>query len=319
VVDGAGWRDKRERGRLVFEGPDAAAFLHALVSNDVASLQAGQGVYATYLTPQGRLLADLRIFRRADNILADVPVGAAERLAARFDQLIFAEDVRVADASSAIAQCAVVGADAERALTRAFGLDRQRLQTLPLWAQMVAADGWIARTDDVEGGSFDIFLPISSYAGLVARLADAGALPMSREIAEVLRIEAGRPAFGLDMTEDTIPLEAGLLERAISTTKGCYVGQEVIIRVLHRGGGRVAKRLVRVEFDPPMGSPPAAGTPLVESGQEVGRLTSAAWSPRRDRIVALGYVRRDVAEGGRRIAARLDAIELGGRIVGLAG
>ena len=94
------------------------------------------------------------------------------------------------------------------------------------------------------------------------------------------------------MNEDTIPLEAGLLERAISTTKGCYVGQEIIIRVLHRGGGRVARRLVRVELDPSVTAPPSPGSPLIEGGNEAGVVTSAAISPSTGRVVALGYIKR---------------------------
>ena len=111
------------------------------------------------------------------------------------------------------------------------------------------------------------------------------------------------------MTTDTIPLEAGLLERGISTSKGCYVGQEVIIRVLHRGGGRVAKRLVALAFDPELQELPAAGLQLYVDGREVGRVTSAAWSPHERRAIALGYVHRDHAEVGRRVTAEPAGVE----------
>jgi tRNA-modifying protein YgfZ len=108
------------------------------------------------------------------------------------------------------------------------------------------------------------------------------------------------------MTEETIPLEAGLLERAISTAKGCYVGQEVIIRVLHRGSGRVAKRLVKLTGDAALQAVPPAGTRLISDAREVGRITSAAISPSRQQVVALGYLRRDRAEPGVHVTAHIE-------------
>jgi folate-binding protein YgfZ len=120
------------------------------------------------------------------------------------------------------------------------------------------------------------------------------------------------------MTAETIPLEAGLLERAISTSKGCYVGQEVIVRVLHRGGGRVARRLVALTFDPAVQTLPLAGTPLQVDGREVGRITSAAWSPHEPRAIALAYVHRDHAEIGRRVHAQIEGAEIAAEITRLA-
>ena len=120
------------------------------------------------------------------------------------------------------------------------------------------------------------------------------------------------------MTDETIPLEAGLLDRAISTTKGCYVGQEVIIRVLHRGGGRVAKRLVKLEFDPALAAAPPSGSTLLFEGRETGRVTSAAYSPARQRVIALGFVHRDAAVVGQRVTVRRETGEAPAEIVALA-
>ena len=121
------------------------------------------------------------------------------------------------------------------------------------------------------------------------------------------------------MTEETIPLEAGLLERAISTTKGCYVGQEIIIRVLHRGAGRVAKRLARLEIESSRVEPPAPGAILSVGGRDVGRVTSSAQSPSRDRVIALGYVHREAAEPGQHVIITTPAASVEAVIVGLAG
>jgi folate-binding protein YgfZ len=311
----AGWTARATRGRLRVEGRDARSFLHALLSNEIESLQPGQGTYATYLTPQGRMIADVAVYNAGDHLLLDVPVSLSASLAQRFDQLIFSEDVRVEDVSAPLAHISVVGERAEDALARALGVDASVLRALGLRAHLVSGSVRIARTDDVSLPSFDVFVQNAELSQTLAQFGRPAILQMSAELAESLRIDAGRPRFGVDMTDETIPLEAGLLERAISQTKGCYVGQEVIIRVLHRGGGRVAKRLVRLAFDPSVTSVPAPGAPLHTESGETGRITSAAFSPRDERVIALGYVHRDVAEAGRRVHAGDAPAE----ILGLAG
>jgi folate-binding protein YgfZ len=311
IEKSAGWIDRRARGRLRLGGRDAVPFLHALVSNDIARLSQGEGCYATYLTPQGRMIADMRVYHLGDRLLLDVAPGVAAALAVRLDQLIFAEELEVADISAAFAQIGIIGGGAAAAIGRLLGVAAAVFSALDLhairWSGMRTAqhtfdDVMVARTDDALVPSFDIFVPAAEYEAIVTRLGAAGVEPFSAEVATALRIEAGHGAFDIDMTNETIPLEAGLLDRAISLTKGCYVGQEVIIRVLHRGGGRVAKRLVTIVFDAGMTSPPDAGTILTVDGRDVGRITSAAISPARARVVALGYVNRDDAEASRAVA-----------------
>jgi tRNA-modifying protein YgfZ len=315
IADRAGWIGRSPRGRLRIDGRDAAPFLHALFSNDVRALQPGGGVYATYLTPQGRLLADPIVYHCGESLLLDVAPGQAASLAARLDRAIFAEDVRIEDVSASIDQIGVIGGAAGRIVARAMSVAVEALEALAPHAHLAAADGRIARQEMAVLPSFDVFVPADGRASVIARLEEAGAVAMSDELADALRIDAGRPAFGVDMTEETIPLEAGLLERAISLSKGCYVGQEVIVRVLHRGGGRVAKRLVRIAFAPDIDAPIAVGQAIATDAGDVGRVTSAAWSPRENRAIALGYVHRDAAEVGRRV--RLG--EAAGEIVGFAG
>lgn len=317
TVEGAGWTGKFERGRLRFEGRDRVSFLQALVSNDVTTLEQGRGVYAVYLTPQGRMLADMRIYDRGEFLIADVPATEASSLAQRFDSLVFAEDVRVTDVSATLGQLAVIGHQAADVIARAFALDAATVQALPLLSHLRARDAFVARTDDAEYPSYDVFVDssIDATAGksVVSQLEAAGAAPVFEDVLEAMRIEAGRPSFGRDMTGETIPLEAGLLDRAISTTKGCYVGQEVIVRVLHRGGGRVVKRLVKLVLASPIDAELLPGAELFDggstdaavtgaAGRRLGLLTSVAFSPGRERMVALGYLHRDAAEPGRQVA-----------------
>jgi folate-binding protein YgfZ len=138
---------------------------------------------------------------------------------------------------------------------------------------------------------------------LRSALGTAGAITASPDVIETARIEAGYPVFGLDLTHDTIPLEAGIEDRAISFTKGCYVGQEVIIRVLHRGHGRVARKLVGLRVDDVV---PTRGARIRSAEREIGHVTSAARSPRLGAI-ALGYVHRDFVTPGTRVEVDIDS------------
>ncbi len=221
--------------------------------------------------------------------------------------------------SATTAQLVVIGAKAADVVSRAFGGEALAIASLPPLAHVNVGDTLIARTDDVALPAFEVFVPSAARDASVASLESAGAAAIDEALVDALRIDAARPAFGVDMTEETIPLEAGLLERAISTTKGCYVGQEVIVRVLHRGGGRVARRLVQLEFGPDASGAPAEGTALFADGHETGRVTSAAFSPRTGRVVALGYVHRDVAAIGNAVVAHTNDGERAATIARLAG
>lgn len=285
IVDDAGWLDVSDRGRLRFAGPDAASFLHALVTNDVENLPIGGGTYAAWLTPRGRMVSDLRLLRTAEGVLAEVPAGLAQTLRDRFNQLIFSEDVVVTDVSADVPAWIVVGGRAADAAAAAAGAQAGAVGALPMFGHLATTGGVVVRTDETALPTFEVW-HVPSPGGAV----------VDAELIDALRIEAGRPRWGHDMSGDTIPLEAGLLERAISQTKGCYVGQEVIVRVLHRGGGKVAKRLVRITFDQEVAVPPAAGEVLLVDGAEAGHVTSAAVGPSSGRVVALGYLQRDAAE-----------------------
>ena len=153
---------------------------------------------------------------------------------------------------------------------------------------------------DAGVSGFEVIALRSQGPELARTFAESGAVAVAASTLDVVRIEAGIPKFLVDMTTDTIPLEATIEDRAISMTKGCYPGQEVIIRVLHRGGGRVAKKLVGFRFDDGMRAP--SGGEKVRSGdREIGVVTSAAWSPRLAGAIALGYVHRDFVTPGTQV------------------
>jgi folate-binding protein YgfZ len=320
VSAAAGWRVASRRAPISLAGRDTAPFLHALVTADVASVPPGGGAYGAYLTPQGRMIADLALYRAADRWLADVPAATAASLAATLDALIFTEDVRVEDQSARIAILSVIGMRAADVLGRLDGVDAGRAAALALRSTLdaPAVSALIARTDASALPSFDLFVLAGQVAGVAARLTAGGAVEMSDDLVEALRIDAGHPSFGRDMDTSTIPLEAGLLDRAISTTKGCYVGQEIIVRVLHRGGGRVARRLMQIaaRHDADV---IAAGAVIVADGRDAGAVTSAARSPVGGIAIALGYVHRDAATEGRDVIVRSAGADVPAVIVRAAG
>lgn len=248
-----------DRGVIAISGADRVSWLQGLLTQDVESLADGESRYSAYLTPQGRMITDMHVVSRDDRILLDVPAPLAATLREKLDGLIFSEDATVTDESERLFVWTLIGTDALTPMV-AEQLPREH-------ASLPAID-------------FDTF--------------------------EVIRIERGVPRFLADMDDDTIPLEAGIEQRAISFTKGCYVGQEVIVRVTTRGGGRVAKKLVRW-----IGDESAEIVPLPESrivsfdpstslgaGRDIGRVTSAAFSPGLNRVVGLGYVHRDFIDSG---------------------
>jgi folate-binding protein YgfZ len=163
--------------------------------------------------------------------------------------------------------------------------------------QYAGVSAILVRSDEIGLAGFDLFVDAARADALRDALRRAGTIDVGGDVAEVVRIEAGRPAFGKDMTTDTIPLEAGIEDRAISMTKGCYVGQEIIVRVLHRGHGRVARRLVGLTLD--ASAPvPAEGATIASGDREIGAVTSATSSPALGRPIALGYVHRDFVAPG---------------------
>jgi folate-binding protein YgfZ len=289
---------ERTTGRLLMRGADRRAYLQGLLTNDVAALAPGTGCYAAMLTAQGRMITDMRVLELGDAILIDLPRDMAGPVKDHLERFVFAEDVQVEDATGARAIAALYGPHAADVL-RAAPVDGAVPADLhaSTRVRLAGIDAIVVKTDDAGVGGYDVIVERAALPAVLDALRTAGAVPASAADLETARIEAGRPLFGVDMDADTIPLEAGLEERAISRSKGCYVGQEVIVRVQDRGHGRVARRLVGLTFDADA-APAAPGAAIHGGEREVGRVTSAAWSPSLARPVALGYVHRDFVEPG---------------------
>jgi len=285
------------RVQLAVAGTDRASYLQGLLTNDIRALVPGTGCYAAWLTPQGRMFTDMHVLESGGMILLDVPAERASAVLERLEQFIFTEDVRVGSMGDALTGVWIHGPRAadtlERTLEAAHGLaawDNYRHTQLEFRGEPVS----VARIDQLGVPGYCVFLPVAREPLLVSALQNGGAVAVDSDALEAARIEAGYPVFGVDMTDATIPLEAGIEDRAISFDKGCYVGQEVVIRVLHRGGGRVAKKLVGVIVGPAeAGRGVRRGAKLFAGERDIGEVTSVAESPRLGRTIALGYVHRD--------------------------
>jgi len=292
------------RRQIAVTGPDRASFLQGFLTNDIVALGAGQGCYAAWLTPQGRMLTDLHVFESGDMTLLDVPAALAEETAARLEQFHFAEDVQIQGLAESLRAVWVHGPLAPQILSSLAG------RPFSEWSMYQNArvtiggvQGVVARVDQLGVPGFVIYAGVEDETAATQLLAASGAVAASSATLHVARVEAGYPVFGIDMTTETIPLEAGIENRAISLTKGCYVGQEVIIRVLHRGHGRVAKRLVQLNVEENV---PVSGAKILAADREVGFVTSSATSPVFGPL-ALGYVHRDFAEAGAAVEVETDA------------
>ena len=292
------------RAQVALAGPNRATYLQGLLTNDIQALAAGSGCYAAWLSPQGRMLTDMHVLQSATMTLLDVPAEQADSILARLDQFLFSEDVRIESLGEAMTGVWVHGPRAAAVLEQVI----HGVTGLGEWSDYrhgtATFDGEpvsVARIDQLGVPGYCVFLARATEPRLIAAAVAAGARVVSPDALHAARIAAGYPLFGMDMTADTIPLEAGIENRAISFTKGCFVGQEVVIRVLHRGGGRVAKKLVGFRLD--VGhhgervGHPFRGAKVSAGDREIGFVTSAAESPTLGPI-ALGYVHRDFTAAG---------------------
>ena len=288
--------DRSARGRLRIGGPKASELITGLVTNDVTALMPGQGCYAAALTPKGKIVADLRIFALRDALLIDSPPRAREGWLTMVRKYINPRVARFDDESASTRQLGIFGARARTALATATGLDVALLGALPRYGHValdLPAGAIIARVPELELEGYEIIVPESAFEPLWERLLTEGATPAGLAAWDIARIEAGRPEWGVDMDDATIPQEANFDElHAISYTKGCYVGQETVARVHFRGHVNRVLRGLMV----PQG-PVTPGATLVDAqGKPVGDVRSSALSPRLGPI-ALAMVRREVEPG----------------------
>lgn len=292
---GAGLINLASRARLLVGGSEAAMFLNGLITNDVKALAVDSWMPAAFANVQGRLLASIRVIHRPDGFLIDTEAETHETVLRTLDRFTLAGDFRVTDVTNENVSLTIQGRNAERILQQALSkpvrIERRKLVNAEFASHFEV--NIIRATHTAEDG-FDLFADVNHLDDLRHCLLALGAHTVSAETSEVLRIEAGIPRYGIDMDETTVVTETNL-DEAVSFSKGCYLGQEIIVRIKHRG--HVAKKLTGIILEER--ATIAAGARVVSADdKEIGRVTSSAFSPQLERTVALAYVKYDYLEPG---------------------
>jgi folate-binding protein YgfZ len=328
----AGVLDLSFRSRLCLVGADRARFLHGQVTNDVKKLRVGSGCYAAITTAKGKMESDLNIFCLADELLLDFESGLADKVSRRLEKYIVADDVQIVDAAPHYGLLSVQGPMAElivRALGWVAEIPAQPLASVNI-SDAALGEIYLAthapfsnlrsrQRQEADLPGYDLFIPNASLAAaadqLLAAAAASGGRACGWQAYETARIEAGIPRFGADMDETNIPLECGLEARAISYTKGCYIGQEVINRI--HSVGHVNRELRGLRLADDLKTLPQRGDKLLQAGKEAGHITSAAYSPWLKANIALGFVRREADHSGAELTLQRAAGESLAKIVEL--
>jgi folate-binding protein YgfZ len=290
--------DRSDRLRMRFGGGRAAEMLTGLVTNDVVALMPGHGQYAAALTPKGKIAADLRIFADEDGLLTDTSARSAENWREIVRKYINPRVAPYRDVTAETRDIAVFGPRARMILSKVLGVDDHVLAALHPYAHVSADIGGeksrIIKSDEIEAEGYEIIVPLAVEKTLREKLLAEGAIAGSQQTWNIARIEAGRPEWGIDMNDMTIPQEANFDSlNAISYTKGCYTGQETVARVHFRG--HVNKFLRRVHFVSAT-VPPVSAELIDDAGAVVGDVRSVAMSPRLGGV-AIAMVRREVEPG----------------------
>ena len=296
---GAGVIDLSSRGRLLVSGSEAVMFLNGLITNDMKTLAVNSWMPAVFPNVQGRLIAAARIIHRDDGFLIDTENVTLETVTKLLERFTLAGDFRLRDLTGETAMLSVQGGNAAETLRQTLG------ETAAAVARGQVASAQLENGNEVtvirathtgEDG-FDLLVDSNDASILSAPLQAAGAQPLGPEVEETLRIEAGVPRFGIDMDEMKVVTETNL-DDAVSFTKGCYIGQEIIARIKYRG--HVAKKLTGVTMEAKVALAGDAKI-LSEDEKEIGSITSATISPRMKHTIALAYVKYDYLEPGTKV------------------
>lgn len=290
---GAGLIDLSEHGRIRVSGSEATMFLNGLITNDMKTLAENSWMPAVFPTVQGRLIGAVRVIRGAEpSFLIDTDPASHEAVLKTISRFTLAGDFKVSDLTAETALLSVQGKRAVEVMEKVF---QTSLADMPPNGVVQVEAITILRASHTAEDGFDIVVDSAAAPKLRQTLEGAGAKPVGQDTLEILRIEAGIARHGRDMDETNVVPETNL-DDAVSYTKGCYTGQEIIVRIRHRG--HVAKKLTGLRFETERQIEP--GAILKADGKEIGRVTSTAISPKVGSI-GLGYVRYEYLDPGTKI------------------
>ncbi len=293
LTEDAGAVDASGRAFLEMTGADRAKFLHNLSSNDILRLTPGDGCEALLLNAKGRIVGHVFVYCTEDSLILDASPGQNQKLLAHLDRYIIREKVTLHDRTADMGQWLLAGPRAQ-AVLESLGLEAPQAVLGHVRTKLNRPDLadvllFLRRSGLLGAATWTLLAPRDKHQALAESLQNAGVVLCGPEAAEAVRIEAGVPQYDRDISEDNLPQELNRTDRAISFTKGCYLGQETVARI--DALGHVNRTLAGLRF---------AGSVIPEAGCELsgasdavmGRVTSAAFSPRVGGAVALGYVRQ---------------------------
>lgn len=317
--ESAGVLDLSFRSRICITGTDRARWLNGQVTNNVKDSRVGQGCYAALVNAKGKLQSDLNIYCLADELLLDFEPGLTASVSQRLEKYIIADDVQLMDVAPHYGLLSVQGPKSD-AVVQGLGLFNE-IPTQPMHFTSIKdatlGELYLMNQPRMGTNGFDLFVPTPALGAvmdkLIAAARELGGRACGWTALETARVEAGIPRFGVDMDESNLAPEAGIESRAISYTKGCYIGQEVIARI--RTYGQVAKSLRSLRLADDLKTLPSKGDRLFHDGKEVGFVTSAVKSPSLQANIALGYVRKEFNEPGTRLTLRTAGGESAAEIV----
>jgi folate-binding protein YgfZ len=287
-----GLLDRSARGKLLVKGPEAAEYLQGQLTNDIEALEPGEGCYAALLDRKGHMQADMRVLRLTpEEIWLDTEPAALAVTHSHLETYKIGRQVEVEDATEGRALLSLIGPRSAEIADS---------PPLPEYAGQRIAVGGVEGFAAGTATGIDLIASAGDADRLRATLAEAGAVEVSDEAAEILRVEAGTPRFGAEMDTGTMPAEAGIVEAAVDFDKGCYIGQETVARLHYKGKPNRRLRGLRLS------APAAAGTVLTLGEKEVGLIGSSCVSPVHGPI-ALAILRRE-AEPGAELAAGEDGV-----------
>lgn len=296
LTTGVGLVDPGPRTQIELTGRDSAKFLHSFSTNDIQRLAPGDGCEAFVLDVKGKIVAYLLVFREAESLILETVAGQAETIISHLDRYILREDVALHDRSESWHELIVAGDEAERVLAAGSSMP------ISLAACSHCATTWRGESISVRrlpwvANGFLLSGLVDAMGRVARRLVAEGMRSCGVNAWEIVRVEAGMPVYGRDVTRDNLPQEIGRDAQALSFTKGCYLGQETVARI--DALGHVNRRLALISFAGK--TVPVDGTQLLSEGKVVGRVTSAVMSPRFGSPVALAFLRASLATPGQQL------------------
>ncbi|MEM7009755.1 MAG: aminomethyltransferase family protein [Thermodesulfobacteriota bacterium] len=304
VRSSAGIIDLSARGKLRLSGKDHLKFLQGMLSNDVIDLEPGKGNSATVLTVKGRMIADMRVYKQADSILLDLDPGLNEKVCELLKKFRLSYKADIDDITDTYGLISLQGSSSGKLLELLFGQDFSLMQQYDHMEKDFAGHKiTIACLSRTAEKGFDIYIANEGLKPLweefCSRGEELGIKPFGYTALNTLRIEAGLAVYGIDMDESNIPIEAGLWD-ALNFEKGCYVGQEVVARIKWRG--HVNWHLIGFESD--NSSKPIVGDQIFSGEKKIGRITSTTHSPKLDKTISMGYIRREFKDPGTKVTIK---------------